>query len=79
MKTKPVIGGVRIEPAPSPTGSNPLVAGRSRVTSVRLAPGEEVDWHWTHGPAGSHVSGYTIRQKEDGPFPSLGLGKLKGK
>ena len=33
------------------------------IQGVWIAGDEEVIWHWTHGPAGSYVSGYTVQNK----------------
>ena len=56
---KRVRGGSRVELAPDPE----LGAGHhapNRVLSVKLKPGEEVEWLWTSGPGGRNVSGYRI-------------------
>jgi len=34
--------------------------GAPAVQGVALAPGEDVQWLWTHTPNGSYVSGYNI-------------------
>ncbi len=34
--------------------------GAPAVQGVALAPGEDVQWLWTHTPHGSYVSGYNI-------------------
>ena len=51
----------RIARAPTPRLSAPRASLQNRVESVILAPGEDVQWIWTHGADGSYVSGYTIR------------------
>jgi hypothetical protein len=42
-------------------------AAASAVTSVVLNPGEAVRWIWTHTPAGSYVSGYSIVEARKKP------------
>ena len=57
---KSVRGGSRVVLAPEPD----LMAGQlapNRVLSVKLKPGEEVEWLWTSLPGGRYVSGYQIR------------------
>lgn len=53
-------GKSRVVPAPEPQ----LMAGQlapNRVLSVRLKPGENVEWLWTLLPlGGQYVSGYRI-------------------
>jgi hypothetical protein len=51
----------RVARAPAPRSS--VAWPLNRVESVILAPGEDVQWSWTHGPDGSYVSGYTIRTR----------------
>jgi hypothetical protein len=54
-----VRGGSRVVLAPEPD----LMAGQlapNRVLSVKLKPGEEVEWLWTSIPGGRYVSGYRI-------------------
>ena len=36
----------------------------SKVQSVELELNEEVEWHWTHTPDGSYISGYTIHLRQ---------------
>lgn len=54
-----VRGESRVALAPEPE----LTAGQlapNRVLSVKLKPGEEVEWLWTSIPGGRYVSGYQI-------------------
>ncbi len=56
---KPVGGKRRVVLAPEPD----LMAGQlapNRVLSVKLKPGEKVEWLWTSIPGGRYVSGYQI-------------------
>ena len=57
---KRVGGKSRVVLAPEPE----LTAGQlapNRVLSVKLKPGEEVEWLWTLVPGGRYVGGYQIR------------------
>jgi hypothetical protein len=58
--TERTTGGKRIIRAPNPIGF-PFTQTTSANMSVLLADNEDVEWHWTHLPNGSYVSGYTIR------------------
>jgi hypothetical protein len=52
-------GKSRVVLAPEPE----LMTGQlapNRVLSVKLKPGEEVEWLWTSIPGGRYVSGYRI-------------------
>ena len=54
-----VRGKSRVVLAPAPA----LMAGQqapNRVLSVKLKPGEVVQWLWTFVPGGRYVSGYRI-------------------
>ena len=56
---KLVRGGSRVVLAPEPN----LMAGQlapNRVLSVKLKPGEDVEWLWTSIPGGRYVSGYQV-------------------
>ena len=60
-----VRGESRVALAPEPE----LTAGQlasNRVLSVKLKPGEEVEWLWTLIPGGRYVSGYrTTRRRAE--------------
>ncbi len=49
--------GLRLEKAPEPSPGK-----RNVHPYVKLAPGETVEWHWTHTHEGSFVSGYEIHK-----------------
>jgi hypothetical protein len=42
------------------TAPQSTLPGAPAVQGVALAPGEDVQWFWTHTPNGSYVSGYSI-------------------
>ena len=47
--------------APAPVCARPAVLPPSRLLSVEVEKGEQVEWTWTHLPGGvSYVSGYTV-------------------
>jgi hypothetical protein len=47
--------------APAPVCARPSGLPLSRVLSVEVEKGEQVEWTWTHLPGGvSYVSGYSV-------------------
>jgi hypothetical protein len=42
------------------TAPQSSLPGSPAVQGVAIAPGEDVQWLWTHTPNGSYVSGYSI-------------------
>jgi hypothetical protein len=48
----------RVVNAPMPTGQ--MAIAPAGIHNVFLTDNEEVEWSWTHTPAGSFVSGYRV-------------------
>ena len=43
---------------PAPYQGEPQTSGS--IQGVWVTPGQTVEWIWSHGPMGSHVTGYNI-------------------